>query len=64
LGPRLKAGGLAAMPAHIRDIYGDADKLRLKWDGLYTVTNWFALREMRRFAQARSAAGDLMEPKA
>jgi glycosyltransferase involved in cell wall biosynthesis len=56
LGPRLRAGGLAAMPRHIRDIYGDADNLRLKWDGVYTVTNWFALREMRRVA-ARSSAG-------
>lgn len=51
LGPRLKAGGLAAMPRHIRDIYGDADKLSLAWDGVYTLNNWFALREMRRIGR-------------
>ena len=51
LGPRLKAGGLAAMPRDIREIYGDADNLRLKWDGIYTITNWFALRQMRDIAQ-------------
>jgi glycosyltransferase involved in cell wall biosynthesis len=52
LGPRLKAGGLAAMPRDIRDIYVDAHRLSLTWDGVYTVTNWFALRQMRRLAQA------------
>jgi hypothetical protein len=51
LGPRLAAGGLAAMPRDIREIYGDAEKLSLKWDGIYTVNNWFALREMRRLAK-------------
>ncbi len=51
LGPRLAAGGLAAMPKDIRDIYGDAEKLSLKWDGIYTINNWFALREMRRLAK-------------
>ena len=51
LGPRLRAGGLAAMPRDIRDIYGDSDRLGLKWDGIYTVTNWFALREMRRLGR-------------
>lgn len=48
LGPRLSAGGLSAMPRDIREIYCDADRLRLSWRGIYTVTNWFALREMRR----------------
>jgi glycosyltransferase involved in cell wall biosynthesis len=47
LGPRLKAGGIAAMPADIREIYVDADRLHLKWEGVYTITNWLALREMR-----------------
>ena len=51
LGPRLAAGGLAAMPASIRDIYRDADKLSVTWDGIYTINNWFALREMRRLAR-------------
>lgn len=47
LGPRLKAGGIVAMPADIREVYVGAKGLSLQWDGLYTVTNWFALREMR-----------------
>ena len=51
LGQRLKAGGLAAIPRDIRDIYGDSHRLQLQWDGIYTITNWFALREMRRLAR-------------
>jgi hypothetical protein len=51
LGPRLKAGGLAAMPRDIREVYQDADRLGLRWDGLYTITNWCALREMRRLGR-------------
>lgn len=51
LGPRLSAGGLAAMPKDIREIYQDADNLSLRWNGVYTLNNWFALREMRRLAR-------------
>jgi glycosyltransferase involved in cell wall biosynthesis len=51
LGPRLRVGGLAAMPRDIRELYEGAAQLALKWDGIYTVTNWFALREMRRLAR-------------
>ena len=47
LAPRLKAGGVAAMPGDIREIYVDAYRLQLKWEGIYTITNWLALREMR-----------------
>jgi glycosyltransferase involved in cell wall biosynthesis len=53
LGPRLRAGGIEAMPRDIREIYRDVDRLPLEWDGLYTLTNWLALREMRR--QGRDA---------
>ena len=56
LGPRLKAGGLAAMPKDIREIYGDADKLRLHWGGIYTLHYWLALREMRRSARTSALA--------
>ena len=35
------------MPKDIREIYGDSDRLSLTWNGIYTLTNWFALREMR-----------------
>ena len=54
LGPRLSAGGLAAMPKDIREIYQDADNLSLRWNGIYTLNNWFALREMRRLARNNS----------
>jgi hypothetical protein len=53
LGPRLRAGGIEAMPRDIREVYRDVDRLALKWDGIYTLTNWLALREMRR--QSRDA---------
>jgi glycosyltransferase involved in cell wall biosynthesis len=48
LGPRLRLDGIGAMPRDIREIYPDVDRLRLTWDGIYTVTNWLALRQMRR----------------
>ena len=47
LGKRLRAKGMSGLPRDIREIWGEARQLRLKWQGLYTVTNWFALREMR-----------------
>jgi glycosyltransferase involved in cell wall biosynthesis len=51
LGPRLRAKGLAAMPRDIREIYREAHTLTLQWDGIYTVTNWFALRQMQRIGR-------------
>ena len=48
LGPRLKRLGLKGLPLHIRDIYADACQLKLNWEGIYTISNWFALRMMRR----------------
>jgi len=50
LGRQLKERGLAGMPVAIHELYGGAQTLRLRWDGVYTVPNWFALREMRRVA--------------
>lgn len=47
LGPRLKRGGIEAMPVHIREIYGDAAGCRVRWQGVQTLFNWLALREMR-----------------
>lgn len=52
---RLKVGGLEAMPCDIRDIYRDAERLPLAWNGVYTITNWFALREMRRLGRVVAA---------
>lgn len=54
LGPMLKRDGLVAMPADIRELYRDAANLELRWDGIYTLTNWFALREMRRIGSTMS----------
>lgn len=48
LGPRLASGGLAAMPVDIRELYAGAEALSLRRDGIYTLTNWVALRQMRR----------------
>jgi glycosyltransferase involved in cell wall biosynthesis len=56
LGPRLKERGIAGLPAHIAEIYTGADALRLRWQGLYTITNLVALRDMRRIGNARRAA--------
>ena len=47
LGKRLRANGMNGLPRDIREIWGEARQLGLKWQGLYTITNWFALREMR-----------------
>ena len=56
LGSRLKEKGLAGLPAHIADSYTAADSLRLRWQGFYTLTNFVALRDMRRIGNARRAA--------
>ncbi len=48
LGKRLAADGLAVMPRHIRELYVHADELELSWEGIHTLANWVALREMRR----------------
>ena len=50
LGPKLKAGGLRAMPVDIRELYSGANALSLRRDGIYTLTNWVALRQMRKAA--------------
>ena len=47
LGPRLRKLGMAGMPREISEIYTDAGKLKLRWQGLHTIPNWVALRHMR-----------------
>ena len=54
LGKELKRKGLGGMPSDITQIYGNADQLELRRDGLYTISNWFALRQMRQFDQSDS----------
>lgn len=51
LGPKLKAEGLAGMPRDITELYRRADTLPLLWNGPYTLSNWVALREMRRLGR-------------
>jgi len=53
LGPELKAKGLAGMPRDIRDLYPRAANLELRWQGIYTLSNWVALRWMRKIGQSR-----------
>ena len=49
----LKAGGITALPTDITQLYRGADSLRLRWQGLYTLTNLIALHRMRRLGQSR-----------
>ena len=53
LRPLLKAQGISALPADITAIYGGAARLPIQWQGLYTLPNVIALREMRRVAASR-----------
>jgi glycosyltransferase involved in cell wall biosynthesis len=53
LGERLKKAGLAALPADITELYHEAGKLRLRWQGIHTLANLVALRQMRRIGNAR-----------
>jgi glycosyltransferase involved in cell wall biosynthesis len=48
LGPRLRRLGLRGLPRDISEIYVDAKTLRLRWNGLHTIPNWVALRQMRQ----------------
>ena len=40
-----------AVPADIRQLYGAAESLRLRWQGVYTLTNLIALHRMRRLGR-------------
>lgn len=51
LGSRLKERGIAGLPADITHAYAEASALKLNWQGPYTLTNWIALRRMRRHAK-------------
>jgi glycosyltransferase involved in cell wall biosynthesis len=51
LGPRLKRGGLEAIPEHISEIYPESRNLKLRWQGIYTITNWIALMQLRKYAK-------------
>lgn len=55
LGPRLRREGLAGLPADITEIYGGASALKLRVQGLFTLSNWVALRQMRSIAEHTSS---------
>lgn len=48
LGKRLKSAGIPGLPADITELYASARDLELRWNGAYTLSNWVALRQMRR----------------
>jgi glycosyltransferase involved in cell wall biosynthesis len=50
LGNRLRKLGLEGLPKHISEIYGDSNSLSLQWNGIHTLPNWVALRNMRKVA--------------
>lgn len=52
LGRILKSRGIAGLPSDITELYGEAESLQLRWQGLYTLTNLLALRGMRRVARS------------
>ena len=54
LGPWLESRGIAAMPVDIVELYPQAERLPLRWQGLYTITNWVALRQMRKIGRQRT----------
>lgn len=53
LRPGLKARGLASLPIDITELYPQAESLRLQWEGVHTLTNLIALRQMRKMGRLR-----------
>jgi hypothetical protein len=54
LGPRLKKEGIEGMPERISDLYSDAERLRLRWQGIYTITNFVALKRIQKKAREKA----------
>ena len=64
LGPRLKAGGVAAMPRHIIDIYGDMDNYKRPIrGGLNLLFDQVAWRKMKRKREAFRGSSRQMPPQ-
>ena len=51
LGKKLVSEGIGALPKDITELYPQSSNLKLRWAGLYTITNWVALQEMRKFCK-------------
>ncbi len=58
LGHELKQKGLAGLPVDITQTYHRADQLGLRRNGLHTLFNWVALRQMRRLGRALPKRAD------
>lgn len=56
LGPWVESRGIGALPVDITELYPLADSLSLRWQGIYTITNWVALRSMRSIGRDRATA--------
>lgn len=50
LGPRLKGGGIEALPVSITELYRYSTACKLRWSGIDTLFYWLALRQLRRRA--------------
>jgi hypothetical protein len=57
LRPGLKVRGLASLPVDITELYPQATSLRLQWEGIYTLTNFIALRRMRNLGSRMTVKG-------
>ena len=51
LGPRLKKDGVNGLPECISELYPDSKKLKLYWQGIYTITNYIALKQLQKHAK-------------
>jgi hypothetical protein len=49
----VQSNGTDGDAADITELYSEADKLPLRKQGLYTVTNWVALRQMVNIGRDR-----------
>lgn len=58
LGRELKQKGLAGLPVDITQTYRQADQLGVRRNGLYTLSNWVALRQMRQIGRLHPGAGE------
>lgn len=56
LGPLIESQGMSAVPRDVQDIYYKAEQLTLRWQGVYTVTNFVALRQMRAIGKTKPPA--------
>jgi glycosyltransferase involved in cell wall biosynthesis len=53
LGQRLRRLGIAGLPADIVEVYPRTTSLRLRWQGIYTISNLVALRYIERMGGGR-----------